>query len=648
MGDLRSNQLIGTFGPGAIYDLVDYSVVILSADLWLHSNFQEELLIQDLEILEVVKKRMQTLTDFKVPSVRGLMLPPYDSTDKSNAEHGLALGNVEAYRFPLFHRCSRCMVLCKLSNTSDQTRCSHEFSKNNQIPCDKLEKWKRGRLEPVRFITKCTDGHLQDFNWVAYKKLSCASDCQNHEDFGNLRSPYYLNETSQGDSFRSMRIECRSCKKNITLAKIPSVLRDLRDNQAEGIHADLRQLFHCNGARPWLPNGDSTHETCSRLIDFIPRGQSDVYIPVRDSYISIPKDDFQKYDLPHDQYIEYIFEDLEEDEDPKDGLKPFKKSYKTPIYDAFALQEDNLSDEKKEEMLASYFYELIKWKNAKDAEDTAGIEHKYKLQEYDSLNSSKTSEDFICQPILLGDSNFISGTFNSISKVEKLKIINVLMGFQRSFDSDNSNPAKFHPSITKPHFLPSNISWGEGIFFEFNFNKITSWLNANETFASSRDELLRNRSLNSLQNTDIKNTTYSLVHSFSHMLMKQLAFESGFSVSELTEKIYFIEEEKKIALLIHTTSGDSQCSMGGLSDLADSNKLEGIIKRGLNQNLSCSNDPLCIDSEGQGTSSLSHAACFGCLMLPEICCEIRPIKNSYLDRNLLIDIDQENIQSFFK
>ena len=88
--------------------------------------------------------------------------------------------------------------------------------------------------------------------------------------------------------------------------------------------------------------------------------------------------------------------------------------------------------------------------------------------------------------------------------------------------------------------------------------------------------------------------------------------------------------------------------MGGLSDLADSNKLEGIIKRGLNQNLSCSNDPLCIDSEGQGTSSLSHAACFGCLMLPEICCEIRPIKNSYLDRNLLIDIDQENIQSFFK
>ena len=86
--------------------------------------------------------------------------------------------------------------------------------------------------------------------------------------------------------------------------------------------------------------------------------------------------------------------------------------------------------------------------------------------------------------------------------------------------------------------------------------------------------------------------------------------------------------------------------MGGLSDLADENKLEGIIKRALSQNISCSNDPICIDSEGQGTSSLSQGACFGCLMLPETCCEVRPIKNSYLDRNLLIDFNS-GIKSFF-
>jgi len=487
---------------------------------------------------------------------------------------------------------------------------------------------------------------LQDFNWTSYKKLSCSSGCQNHEDFGNLRSIYYLNETSQGDSFRSMKIECRACKQNASLAKIPSVLRDLREGKTDGIDPNLRKLFDCGGARPWLPNGESTYENCSRLIDFIPRGQSDVYIPVRESYISIPKDDFQKFDLPHDQYVEFIFEDLEEDDNPNDMFKLFRKAYKNHIFDVFLTDEANLTEAKQEEMLQIYFDELVKWKNEKDAEDTAGIEHKYKLQEYDSLNSSKVSDDFICQPISLEGSDFISTRFNSISKVEKLKIINVLMGFQRSFDSDANNPVKFHPSITKPHFLPSNISWGEGIFFEFNFDQVSEWAELNKELITSRDELLRKRSLNSLQNTDIKNSIYSLVHSFSHMLMKQLAFESGFSVSELTEKIYFIEDEQKIALLIHTTSGDSQCSMGGLSDLADVKKLEGIIKRGLTQSLSCSNDPLCIDSDGQGTSALSHAACFGCLMLPEICCEVRPIKNSFLDRNLLIGSD--DINSFFE
>ena len=55
--------------------------------------------------------------------------------------------------------------------------------------------------------------------------------------------------------------------------------------------------------------------------------------------------------------------------------------------------------------------------------------------------------------------------------------------------------------------------------------------------------------------------------------MPQLAFESGFSVTELTEKLYVLEDEQKVGLLIHTSSGDSQCSMGGLCDLADESKL---------------------------------------------------------------------------
>ena len=166
----------------------------------------------------------------------------------------------------------------------------------------------------------------------------------------------------------------------------------------------------------------------------------------------------------------------------------------------------------------------------------------------------------------------------------------------------------------------------------------------NIDFISKRKQLLMNRAMNSLQDKDPKDVTYSLVHSF-HMLMKQLAFESD-SVSQNLLKNYMFLRMSKSRLVNSYKLGDSQCSMGGLCDLADESKLEGIIKRALISNISCSNDPICIESEGQGTSSLSHAACFGCLMLPETCCEVRPIKNSFLDRNLLIDFDSE-IESFF-
>jgi hypothetical protein len=220
------------------------------------------------------------------------------------------------------------------------------------------------------------------------------------------------------------------------------------------------------------------------------------------------------------------------------------------------------------------------------------------------------------------------------------------MGFHRSFDMDTAKAARFHPVINQPNYLPSSVIYGEGIFFQFDLDVLKDWKKENNNFINQRDEILMARSINSLQSKDPKNTLYSLVHSFSHMLMKQLAFESGFSVTELTEKLYVLEDQNKIGLLIHSSSGDSQCSMGGLCDLADESKLEGIIKRALTQNISCSNDPICIDSEGQGTSSLSHGACFGCLMLPETCCEVRPIKNSFLDRNLLVSFNPE-IKSFF-
>ena len=649
MGDLRSNQLVGVFGPGAIYDLVDYSVIIASADQWLSRKFDPELVIDDIEIKQVVQKRMQELTSHKISNIYGLMMPPLSREDSD--EHETAKGSVKAFRFPIFHRCSRCKVLCRLKNTSTERYCTHKHSLiSGMEPCASIpQEWKRGRLEPVRFVTKCEDGHLQDFNWIAYKQLTCKKEkCLKHDRWGPPESIYYLDETSQGDFFNSIKINCRSCKSSDSLGSIKKITAIIKNGNFDKLGPREKNIFSCNGWRPWL-KGNQT-ESCNRTLDFVPRGQSNVYIPVRESYISIPKDDFTDLDINHGEILGTLFCD----DDPSKQISKEEAIADIPIAKRFRGEEikqaiiKSLGDQSEEELnrkVDQYFHDLINWRVSCEEISADEIEKNYKFNELRSLSSEVVSDEFICHPVDISGNDFLNIKFQSISKIEKLKIVNALLGFQRSFNADDDE-IKFHPSINKPSYIPSSISWGEGIFMEFRFEEIEKWAQANKAFIEERDKELRLRSVNSLQKKDIKNTKYSMVHTFSHMFMKQLAYESGFSVTELTEKIYFFEAEAKIGLLIHTTSGDAQCSMGGLSDLANPSKLESTIKRALNINLTCSNDPLCADSSGQGTSALSHAACFGCLMLPEICCEVRPIKNSYLDRNLLIQIN-DNLTPFF-
>ena len=62
----------------------------------------------------------------------------------------------------------------------------------------------------------------------------------------------------------------------------------------------------------------------------------------------------------------------------------------------------------------------------------------------------------------------------SISKVEKLKIIGVLLGFHRSFDMKSKSASKFHPVINEPNYLPASVIYGEGIFLNFDIAAIES------------------------------------------------------------------------------------------------------------------------------------------------------------------------------
>lgn len=85
-------------------------------------------------------------------------------------------------------------------------------------------------------------------------------------------------------------------------------------------------------------------------------------------------------------------------------------------------------------------------------------------------------------------------------------------------------------------------------------------------------------------------------------------------------------------VLIYTAAGDAQGTLGGLVRLGDPGRLEAVILGALNDGWTCSNDPVCMESDSQGATRLNLAACHGCCLVSETSCEAR---NSLLDRQLL-------------
>ena len=187
----------------------------------------------------------------------------------------------------------------------------------------------------------------------------------------------------------------------------------------------------------------------------------------------------------------------------------------------------------------------------------------------------------------------------------------------------------FAEAKTEVRCLPAVQSFGEGIFIAFNLDFIDQWFN-------SFSELLTNRYSQDVDNmykamynrlNRYSLPHFYLLHTFSHLILKELEFSCGYPTASLKERLYF--SDRMNGVLIYTADG-SEGSMGGLVNQGRSDVIEKIIKRALKRSLNCSSDPLCWENEEQ----LNFASCFACTMVSETACEER---NLALDRRILVD-----------
>lgn len=265
------------------------------------------------------------------------------------------------------------------------------------------------------------------------------------------------------------------------------------------------------------------------------------------------------------------------------------------------------------------------------------------LSEKSEEDINITRSDLLVKNVTDNLESNLSKYFKRILRVDTLKITSAQLDFSRvePFESGSKVVQSKNIFRSRPEDIlvyPVVENYGEGIFFSFDQSQIEAFV---------LDDSMRYLNLFSRPRTDFAkgavnaaqkgNWQLYLVHSFCHLVMRELEFRCGYPTASLSERLYVSNEEnsKMYGCLIYTAEG-AEGSMGGLIAQTRKSNLNGLIKSALLRSTICNSDPLCWQSDGQGLFELNLASCFSCGLVSETSCEHR---NIYLDRRILVDED---------
>lgn len=387
-----------------------------------------------------------------------------------------------------------------------------------------------------------------------------------------------------------------------------------------------------------------TSESCGCYPKTVQRGASSVYFPVVHSSLVIPPyaDKLNRKIEQSSAYENCMV--IIEDEEPENRTDTIQKRLPKWV-DKIALEIGALKTDV-EKILRE------KWLSDSSAiVDVTSIQ--YRIDEYMALTGEISTPqgslgDFSREAMPLDEYGL--PCIKSISLVDKVRVVNALTGFSRITPVVNKDDIGF-VSVKRPdtNWYPAYEVRGEGIFIEFDQEEIDHWIANNPCVQERAERISTNYRTSFIGQNHPRSITpkFIMLHTLSHLLISQLSFECGYSIASLSERLYCAENEdgKKMAgILIYTASGDAEGTLGGLVRQGRPDAFPRIFKKAINSARTCSNDPVCIMSHGQGRDSLNLAACHACALLPETCCEER---NAFLDRGLIIGTFEDKSIGFW-
>ena len=506
--------------------------------------------------------------------------------------------DIPVQSFPRWHVCSN-------------LKCGRLFDASESFDLEKYLKFgvtcpDCGRKAyPARFITICENGHMSDFPWRWWAHHGDAS-CN-----GRLR----MYSTGNTSTLSDMWVEC-FCGAKRSMSGATQV------QNFEGLS--------CRGTHPFRPNSRPEH--CEKPVIPSQRGASNVYFAVTRSAISIPPWINPLYNL-----IDEHLRDIEQAKKMAVRLGGTEEDGFQQIY------EEYFSRYTREQFDKAYERRM---NNIREFTEIKRMEYEA-ITHHDDPTYQSNKKHFKAEEDSLPE--YFSRYFSRIIRITRLREVRVLLGFTRvdspEPDADNQPNVVYLSKGKDERWLPAVEVNGEGIFIEFNRQTLNEWLsnpqvkNISEKYVASYREYCDSKGWTIKTDRD---AVYVLMHTFSHLLIKQMAMSSGYSSSAIRERIYF--DDNMAGILLYTGSSDKEGSLGGLVELGTADQMTNLMRDAFQEALVCTNDPECMNTLPAGKNS-NGAACHSCCMISETACENG---NRMLDRGLVVPLAEREETSYFR
>jgi hypothetical protein len=600
-GQIRQSQMITTYGPGALVDLVDRAVVIGGLEHWGFGPEGYEPL-DDPRLRRALIPRLKKLDE-------GLDLAATDYFRKapaSDARDPSPRVGVRALEFPRWFVCQGCRRLARANDAFEphKNRYRHQCEKNRY-----------SHVVPVRFVAACNHGHLSDFPWIAFA----------HKDEVCDRPELYLREGATGDVARIV-VHCRNCDSSRPLSQA-SVLP-----------------FICSGDRPWLGGRAASEQGCQEQLKLLVRTASDAYFAQVESALRLPEPDPDPLTL---RIREKDIWEILRHVSSLEQLQAFSVLPKiSSAIEGYALEK------------------VLRFIEDERSAEGDRAELPLRTAEYQRLIASPDEVPGVLAPegVLFAAYQIPTARAELCAGVSRLVVVPVLnevrvqisfsrfvalsANLQGEYDLTTKKGRVRPAPLTLPtgaaKWLPAAEIRGEGIFFQLDPEELRRW-EEREVVQARQQTLLQAFNADG-QSGDFPGIRFYLLHSLSHLLLTAISLECGYSASSIRERIYCspcltggadVSGDPGMAgILLYTGTTGSEGTLGGLVE--EGRRLRHHLREAWDLGRLCSNDPVCAAHDPSIEADdrrLEGAACHGCLYVAESSCERF---NRFLDRALVV------------